>query len=87
VSQEAGQYLTPNETYEESPCVFFVDGGRGEASCSINDIKPRHAVETHCWERTKKPHNGFPVWTKAELVEIGWDGFEREDYEPSDEYE
>ena len=76
--QSGGHYLTCSETYEQSACVFFRDGQPGE--CAIHAAKPKHAQETKCWEE-----NGveFPIWTKKELKEVGWDGI-TDEWDPDD---
>ena len=66
----AGTYLSTLESYSiQSPCVFLAD----DSSCSVHAIKPESCKNQGCW------YQGTPVkatWTRAELLDLGWDGVE-----------
>jgi Fe-S-cluster containining protein len=79
IYQEGGVYLTPAQTFETEPCIFMVEV-QGNA-CAIHSCKPRVAKEHECWVprilRILKPQE----WTREKLMELGWDGIQREDDE------
>lgn len=72
--------ISSAETYDlDTPCVFLDE--KNDNACKIHDVKPVGGKSFKCWE----PDSGVePTWDKVDLVKLGWDGSNPDDYDAGD---